>query len=120
MRRLVPFLHKQLCSFLYLLILVFFPASLLSQQAQPSGTNTATSQAQTSQTSIPTLKVTTRLVVVDVVATDHKGHAVTDLKQDDFSLMEEGSSQAIKMFSFQSPGQVEAAAQPLKVPANMF
>ena len=59
------------------------------------------------QTNIPleepasVLRVTTQLVVVDVVATDHKGAPVTDLKQDDFAVTEDGKPQSIRAFSFQ-------------------
>lgn len=38
------------------------------------------------------LKVTTRLVTVDVVARDHKGNPVTDLKADEFQITEQASS----------------------------
>ncbi len=48
------------------------------------------------------LKSITRLVVVDVVATDKEG-AVTDLKQDDFSILEDGKEQKIRVFNFQQP-----------------
>src|SRR5690242_6064610 len=48
------------------------------------------------------LKSITRLVVVDVVATDNEG-AVTDLIQDDFSISEDGKEQKIRVFNFQQP-----------------
>ena len=38
------------------------------------------------------LKVTTRLVTVDVVARDHKGNPVSDLKADEFQITEQASS----------------------------
>lgn len=47
------------------------------------------------------LKVTTRLVVVDVVAKTNKGEVVKDLKAEDFSLIEDGKQQEIRSFSFQ-------------------
>ena len=48
------------------------------------------------------LKSITRLVVVDVVATEKDG-AVTDLKQDDFTILEDGKEQKIRVFNFQQP-----------------
>src|SRR6267154_2520570 len=48
------------------------------------------------------LKSITRLVVVDVVATDRNG-ATSDLKQDDFSILEDGKEQKIRVFNFQQP-----------------
>ena len=68
------------------------------------------------------LKSITRLVVVDVVATDKEG-AVADLKQDDFSILEDGKEQKIRVFNFQQPhanppGTVAVAAS--KPPENVF
>lgn len=65
-----------------------------------------------------TLKANTRLVVVDVVATDSHGQPVTDLTADDFTMLEQGQPQRISHFSFQHPGSGPAAtARPL--PANV-
>jgi VWFA-related protein len=79
------------------------------------------------QQSPPTLRVTTRLVLVDIVALDHKGLPVADLKADDFTLREEGSQQKLRVFSFQQPGMTEgerssdaAKTEPVKLPPNMF
>jgi VWFA-related protein len=47
------------------------------------------------------LKAITRLVVVDVVATNKKGEPVTDLKSTDFTVLEDGTPQEIRGFSFQ-------------------
>ena len=61
-----------------------------SPQAQPSVSPSAT-----------VLRATTRLVVVDVVATDSKGEPVLDLTADDFTVLEDGKPQKISGFSFQ-------------------
>jgi VWFA-related protein len=70
------------------------------------------------------LKTVTRLVVVDVVVTDHKGEPVPDLAANNFTLLEDGKEQKIRVFNFQhpTPGQTPAAALPasLKLPANVF
>ncbi|MGZ4860322.1 MAG: VWA domain-containing protein [Candidatus Angelobacter sp.] len=63
------------------------------------------------------LKVKTRLVVVDVVARDSKGVPVTDLKQEDFSVLEDGKEQKLRIFSFQHPDDSPAAA-PAQAPAS--
>ncbi|HVG91793.1 MAG TPA: VWA domain-containing protein, partial [Alphaproteobacteria bacterium] len=74
---------------------------------------TATSFAQQKAGNQPetstVLKVKTRLVVVDVVARDSKGAPVTDLKQDDFSILEDGKEQKVRIFSFQGPGTASSA-----------
>ncbi len=67
------------------------------------------------------LKTVTRMVVVDVVATDRKGQPVTDLQQSDVTVLEDGKEQEIKVFSFQHP--LQAASAPIaavKPPANVF
>jgi Ca-activated chloride channel family protein len=45
------------------------------------------------------LKVTSRLVDVGVVAFDKKGHPVTDLKAEDFEITEDGRKQTVRYFS---------------------
>ena len=54
------------------------------------------------------LKAITRLVVVDVVATNGKGEAITDLKTEDFTLLEDGRQQPIRAFSLQKPAPEKA------------
>jgi VWFA-related protein len=51
------------------------------------------------------LRATTRLVVLDVVALDEKGQPITDLKADDFTVLENGKPQKISDFSFHQPGK---------------
>lgn len=65
-----------------------------------------------------TLKSNTRLVVVDVVATDSHGRPVTDLEARDFTIVEEGRAQTISHFSFQHPGE-PPAAPPHPLPPNV-
>ena len=68
------------------------------------------------------LKSITRLVVVDVVATDKDG-AVTDLKQDDFTILEDGKEQKIRVFNFQQPhvnATGTAAVAASKPPENVY
>ena len=66
------------------------------------------------------MRVTTRLVVVDVVATDNKGAPVTDLKSDDFTVQEEGAEQPVQVFSFHHPGgEPPAPAGAFDNPANL-
>jgi VWFA-related protein len=47
----------------------------------------------------PTIRVNTRLVLVDVVVTDKTGKAIKDLKPEDFILEESGKMQKITAFS---------------------
>ena len=68
------------------------------------------------------LKSTTRLVVVDVVATDRNG-AVTNLQRDDFTLLEDGKEQKVRVFNFQQPHTNPnggAAVVPPNLPENVY
>ena len=61
---------------------------------------TATGQ-QTSQppAAVPTIKVETRVVLVDAVVTDKKGNYIRDLSANDFKVWEDGKEQPVTSFS---------------------
>ena len=65
-----------------------------------------------------TLRVTTRLVVVNVVAHNKKGEPVTGLRRSDFTILDDGKPQQIKVFSVESWQTAPKAAAPL--PPNIF
>src|SRR6476469_6357802 len=109
MRLVNNLLSKALIVVLSLIIFTF-----TSQAQQP-----AASPNSDKSPALPTLKVTTRLVVVDVVAADGKGHPITDLKAEDFTLTEEGSNQQIKVFNFQHPAADQPQQPPVKLPHNL-
>jgi VWFA-related protein len=93
-------------------------ASCLAQQSAPATKDApaaATAQQPVYETST-VLKVKSRLVVVDVVARDAKGAPVTDLKQEDFTVLEDGKEQKLRIFSFQHPD--DSVAKPPQAPAN--
>jgi VWFA-related protein len=71
--------------------------------------------------SFVTLKITTNLVVLDVVATDVKGKPIADLKAGDFTLLEDNKEQKISIFHLQQPpsAPVDAKAPP-QLPPNVF
>ncbi|HEY5029258.1 MAG TPA: VWA domain-containing protein [Candidatus Angelobacter sp.] len=105
-----------------LLLILAFAAITLAQQATPSPAGDATgtapanaaptpasSQSENVEGTAAVLKVKTRLVVVDVIALDHKGNPITDLKADDFTLQEENKSQKIRVFNFQQGPQGQPA-----------
>ena len=71
----------------------------------------------------PVLKVTTRLVTVDVVATDQQGQPVSGLQARDFTLLENGKPQQIRIFSPHRPplpGTASTELKPIKLPPNIF
>ncbi len=70
----------------------------------------------------PTIKITSALVIVDVVAHDKKGNAITDLAAPDIRILEDGKEQPISSFVFQHP-EKPAADRPVNakaaLPANV-
>jgi len=76
---------------------------------------------QQAPTAAGTVRVTTRLVLVDVIVTDKDGRPVTELTREDFTLLEDGKPQPISVFTFEQPGEdaaAEAAALPPHVHSN--
>src|SRR5262245_40997707 len=63
-------------------------------------------------------RATTRLVVLDVVATNEKGQAVTDLRAGDFTVLENGQPQEVIDFSFHTPGQITRNASQANIITN--
>ena len=49
----------------------------------------------------PTIRVTTRLIQLNVVAQDHHGNPITDLTKDDFVLKDAGKEQKISVFAME-------------------
>lgn len=68
---------------------------------------------------VPVLKTTTRAVVVDIVVTDKSGSSVGGLQQRDFSILEDGKSQAIDFFEEHTPTNAPPASLP-QLPPNVY
>ncbi|HEY2115011.1 MAG TPA: VWA domain-containing protein [Candidatus Angelobacter sp.] len=115
-------------------LVLLLAAGMEPQAAAPGASSApaqapATTPAQTSEQkpapvyeSATVLKSITRLVVVDVVATDKDG-AVTDLKGDDFTVLEDGKEQKIRVFNFQQPHALPAGSVAValpKLPENVY
>ena len=88
MRRITP------CIALTFSLIVSFLPGAYSQ-------TTTSSPPQDVLQSNQTLRTNTRLVVVDVVATDSNGQPVSDLKASDLTVLEDGKPQKISAFSYQ-------------------
>lgn len=116
---------SKLTGFSLLSILIMNAAFSAFAQNAPSGTQTSPAiavnePAVQSNESATVLKTVTRLVVVDVVASDKNG-AVVNLKRDDFSIFEDGKEQAIRMFNFQEPAQnTSGRLVAPKLPENVY
>lgn len=95
-------MNTKLCSLLALLSVL--PAIALAQ-AKPSPS------PQASPT--PSFPTQVELVVVDAVVKDKKGMPVTDLKQSDFTVLEDGQAQSIVSFeAVKLPDQPQATPPP--------
>lgn len=79
------------------LTLLSFGVRAQSQQPPPSPD---TKSAQ--QPPPPTLRVIRQMVQVDIIAKDHNGHPVKDLKQSDFTVYDDGKKQEISWFSLET------------------
>jgi VWFA-related protein len=115
--------HLAICSLLLLLVANVVSQSPPQDSKTPTGASREAGEApkQPSPNNGGVLRVTTRMVVVDVVAVDKKGQKVNDLEASDFSLREDGREQPISTFNFQHPSasaRLERDLDPL--PPNMF
>jgi VWFA-related protein len=105
----------------YLAVFLLLILAGFSFAQNPATAPSSNSPAQSSQSGEKeTLRVSTRLVVVDVVATDKKGAPVSDLKPADFTVQEEGVEQPVQVFSFHQPGaEPPAASGPFASPGKL-
>ncbi|MGC1485598.1 MAG: VWA domain-containing protein, partial [Candidatus Acidiferrum sp.] len=87
-------------------------AGFLAQGAAPSFAQQAQPQAPVdAQTKPPaaSIRVTSELVLANVVVRDKKGNLIRDLKKDDFTLYEDGKKQEISTFDFENVDELETA-----------
>src|SRR6266403_5214747 len=82
------------------------PQSQPSQQTQQPPQPPQPQQPQQPQYRV---HVTSELVLVNVVVRDKKGNLITDLKKDDFTLLEDGKRQAISTFDFENVDELKTA-----------
>lgn len=88
------------------------PANGTGTSASTTGGSAATpSQEISSHDEVTTFKVNVNLVLVRVVVRDSSGHAIGNLRQEDFELFDNRKPQVIRQFSMERPGEKAAAAQ---------
>jgi len=64
----------------------------------------------------PTIRVTTRMVLIDIVVTDKQGRPIPGLRAEDFTLEEKGKAQKIASFTVAS----EPTAAPEALPPGIY
>jgi VWFA-related protein len=87
-------------------LLMQFGAPSFAQQAQPQPPADSQAQAKPPASSI---RVTSELVLANVVVRDKKGNLIRDLKKEDFTLFEDGKKQQISTFDFENVDELENA-----------
>jgi VWFA-related protein len=99
--------HRKIAALACASLLWQFGAPSFGQQAQPQP---PPPDAQ-DQTKPPasSIRVTTELVLANVVVRDKKGNLIRDLKKEDFTLYEDGKKQQISTFDFENVDQLETA-----------
>lgn len=90
----------------------------LDSQGTPIPASPASSSAPAPDAT-PTFKSSSRLVVVDVVATDRNGSPIAGLDKGDFTVLEDGKVQALQVFEPHVPVK-QAAVPDLILPAGEF
>jgi VWFA-related protein len=96
--------------FIRAIVLAALPISASLLEQSPA-TNSADPQRA--------LRTYSRAVLIDVLVTDRRGKPVTGLKQDQFTVTEQGKPQAITYFEEHSATQPPPVAMP-KLPPNVF
>ncbi len=114
----MPAISRRVLRKIFLTALICFISPLYGQVGPGSHDSP---QVSDHGQAVPAVKVTTRLVIVDVVAHDKKGRAVTDLELPDLRILEDGKEQVIRSFVLQHPGAspAESVQEQAVLPANM-
>ena len=98
-------------------------AQTRAQATVPSGTDDNATKPGQPAGSAPSIKVTTRLVVLNVLVHDHSGHPVSDLSKNDFDVADAGRQQTVRLFSVnhlatEASGPPVAKALPRNIATN--
>jgi VWFA-related protein len=109
------------------LLLALLPIAAPRLPPEPSATAPTLSASQSPDNStapldsslpVPTIHITSRAVVLDVVVTDGQGKPVHGLKPSDFTVLEDGVPQKLASFTEHDTSESAAATGPL--PPNTF
>ena len=105
-----------LCPLVFALLLIGV-VSAYSQNEKPQQNEPSSAQKSAEYV----YRTTTRLVVLDLVATDAKGRTVSDLKPEEVQIFENGKEQTKRDFSFLQPNPEQAAQQvKLHLPPDVY
>jgi VWFA-related protein len=100
---------------LFLIFALALQPQMFAQQQQPpplAPRPSPTPPVESSQDDTDVVRITTNLVQIDAVVTDRNGRQVTDLRAEDFEILENNRPQAITNFSYVSLAPAGAANNP--------
>jgi VWFA-related protein len=98
--------RREIAAIACIFLLLPLGAPSFAQQSQPQKPPEAKSQEQ--EPTAP-IRVTSELVLANVVVRDKKGTLVRGLKKEDFTLYEDGKKQTISTFDFENVDELETA-----------
>src|SRR5229473_608291 len=102
---MMQILRKTCAALTAALLLLNVSLSVFAQDAPPPPSQ----QTQQPQQPQYRVRVTSELVLVNVVVRDKKGNLIRDLKKEDFTLLEDGKRQAISTFDFENVDELKTA-----------
>ncbi len=80
------------------------PALAQQETATPPAAPAAQPAGKAAADATPIFRVNSNLVIVDITVKDKSGNLIPNLKQDDFTIYEDGKQQKISVFDFQELG----------------
>jgi VWFA-related protein len=114
-------MRRSIRSFLLLcagIVALVIPAVVGAQAADQLEAEAAPSVAPSPP---PVFRATSRLVLLDVVVTDHRGEFVPGLKASDFTILEDGKPQRVSAFAVQlAPTIPRRSNPPVELPPHQY
>jgi VWFA-related protein len=108
-------MRRSLISLVLLLLIAAIPAT-----PTPRPTTWQSDAKVSSSRLSPAMRISTRLVLVDVAITDKAGKHVRDLAASDFTILEDGKPQRLAVFTVEGPQNTPAPASPAQsLPPNI-
>jgi VWFA-related protein len=96
------------------------PVDSPTANVPPIPTKDLNEQTDTGNQPAISLRVTTRMVLLDVVATDKNGKLIADLHPTDVAILEDGRPQSIKLFSLATNDSAGSQKKTPQLPPNVF
>ena len=102
------------------LVCIIAPTLPIAIKAHDSD-NSAPAPPVAQSSSPPLFRASSRLVLLDVIVTDHHGQFIPGLKAGDFTVLEDNRPQKITAFAVQAPAATPARSHPpLKLPPHQY